>query len=90
MCTATIVVSLPTLKAFLVRATPTSTSKRSTTGYKNESYGKPASNHKMSGLHVHIQGGRINDDEVELVSQLSRQPSISASQTTSATGVPDP
>jgi hypothetical protein len=67
MCTATIVVSLPTLKAFLISATPSNTSKRSITSDKNKSYGKPVSNYKTSGLHV--QACRINDDEVELVSQ---------------------
>lgn len=77
MCTATIVVSLPALKALIVSATPINTTKRSTSGYINAGSGKLASNYGTPMPHV--QGGKIRDDEVELVLQVSRQPSPSLS-----------
>ncbi|KAF9697424.1 hypothetical protein EKO04_004622 [Ascochyta lentis] len=83
MCTATIVVSLPALKALVVRSSPQNTSYRSNDGYMNAGSSKPLSNHGISRSHV--QGGRISDDELELVFQGSRKPSTSASRTTSAT-----
>jgi hypothetical protein len=88
MCTATIVVSLPALKALIVSATPTNTSKRSTSGYINAGSGKLVSNHGT--LKSPVQGGKISDDELELVLQVSRRPSPSFSRTTSATATQNP
>jgi hypothetical protein len=81
MSTAVIVVSLPSLKALIVRATPNNTSNRSTNGYmrgsiKHISHG----GHGGGTFRSHIEGGRM-DDEVELVS-LDRKPSSSPIGTT--------
>lgn len=85
MCTATIVVSLPTLKSLIIRRSPNNSSyPRSTDGYlHHNASAKPLSNHGTSRSHV--QGGRISDDELELVFQGSRKPSPSPSRTTSST-----
>lgn len=80
MCTATIVVSLPVMKALIVRASPNNSSyPRSTEGYHQHPGSKPISNHGISRSHV--QGGRISDDELELVFQGSRNPSRATSST---------
>jgi hypothetical protein len=80
MCTATIVVSLPAMKALIVRASPNNSSyPRSTGGYHQHPGSKPISNHGVSRSHV--QGGRISDDELELVFQGSRNPSRATSST---------
>jgi hypothetical protein len=88
MCTANIVVSLPALKALIVRSSPTNTSYRSTDGYMNAGSSKPLSGHNHGISRSHVQGGRISDDELELVFQGSRKPSPSPSRTTSTTTAP--
>src|SRR5687768_12524760 len=82
MCTAVIVVSLPSLKVLIMRSSPNNSSyPRSTDGYiQHASSAKPLSHHGTSKSHVH--GGRISDDELELVFQGSRSPSRAASSTT--------
>ncbi|KAF1932635.1 uncharacterized protein M421DRAFT_97919 [Didymella exigua CBS 183.55] len=71
MCTATIVVSLPALKALVVRTSPNDSSyPRSTDGYQQHPGSKPLGNQGVSRSHV--QGGRISDDELELVFQGSQ------------------
>lgn len=89
MSTATIVVSLPALKALIIRRSPNNSSyPRSTDGYLQHNASKqPLSNHGNSRSVV--QGGRISDDELELVFQGSRKPSPSPSRTTSSTGPQD-
>ncbi|KZM18279.1 uncharacterized protein EKO05_0005127 [Ascochyta rabiei] len=87
MCTANIVVSLPALKALVVRSSPHNTSYRSTDGYMNAGSAKPLSNNGASRSHVH--GGRISDDELELVFQGSQKPSTSAFRTTISTAQQD-
>lgn len=84
MCTATIVVSLPALKVLIVRSSPQNTSYRSNDGYINAGSAKPLSN--LGASRSHVQGGRISDDELELVFQGTRKPSPSPSRTTSSTG----
>ncbi|KAF2633928.1 hypothetical protein BU25DRAFT_427336 [Macroventuria anomochaeta] len=80
MCTATIVVSLPSLKALIVRSSSNNTTyPRSTNGYMQHAGSKPFSNHGVSISHV--QGVRISDDELELVFQGSRNPSRATSST---------
>jgi hypothetical protein len=81
MCTATIVVSLPTLKVLIARSLPSTTS-RSSNGYINSESKKHTetvgskSNPKKSfnfhdTYHSHISGGHTGDDEIELVFQES-------------------
>jgi hypothetical protein len=100
MCIATIVVSLPTLKVLLVRATPTTTSSRSNNGYMNSDSKKHTATYgsypgpRKSFTHLdtyrsHVQGGHSGDDEIELVFQDSRKSSASPTRTTSAIGTQD-
>lgn len=81
MCTATIVVSLPALKVLVIRSSPNNTGYHSSYGYVNAAPGNTPSNHGVSKSHV--QGGRISDDELELVFQGSRKTSPSPSRTSS-------
>lgn len=83
MCTGNIVVSLPALKALIVRSSPSNTDYVHNDIYINTSSGKPQlSAHGTSRSHV--QAGRLSDDELELVFQGSRKPSPSPSRTTSS------
>ena len=79
MCTAVIVVSLPSLKPLIVRTTPTNTSNRSTNGYLQAGSGKPIS-HRAGTVTSHIQGGHA-DDEMELTF-LDRKVSPTPTSTT--------
>ena len=88
MCTASIVVSLPALKALIARSSPANTSYRSTDGYIHADSGKPLSN-KHGTSRSHVQGGAISDDELELVFQGSRKPSPRPSRATSTTEAHD-
>ncbi|KAJ4994022.1 archaeal flagellin n-terminal-like domain-containing protein, partial [Stagonosporopsis vannaccii] len=90
MCTAVVVVSLPALKPLLIRNSPNNSSyPRSTNGYmQHPGSGKPLSNHGTSRSQVH--GGRISDDELELVFQGARIDSRSQSHTTTSTDPPNP
>ena len=83
MCTATIVVSLPSLKSLIVRPSSTNASKRNIDGYVHTRSGKPIS-HRIGASRSHIQGGRM-DDEVELVLQ-DRKPSPSPTRMPSGSG----
>jgi hypothetical protein len=74
MCTAVIVVSLPTLKPLIMRITPVNTSNRSTSGYVN-----PGPRRSLSHP---LKDRKTGDDEIELVLQESRKSSL----TTNATG----
>src|SRR5690242_630461 len=92
MCTAVVVVSLPALKPLLIRHSPNNSSyRRSTSGYmQHPGSGKPLSNplsnHGTS--RSQIQGGRISDDELELVFQGARIDKRSQLSTTSSTDPP--
>ncbi|KAF2131274.1 hypothetical protein P153DRAFT_383387 [Dothidotthia symphoricarpi CBS 119687] len=78
MCTAIIVVCLPTFKVLIVRASPGNTSNRSNTGYVHAGSSKPFSN--LGGTtRSHVQAGRV-DDEMELV-YLERKASPSSTGT---------
>ncbi|KAJ4311076.1 hypothetical protein N0V94_008128 [Neodidymelliopsis sp. IMI 364377] len=85
MCTANIVVSLPALKALIASSSPTNTSYRSTDGYMHAGSSKPLSGRNHGVSRSHVQGGRISDDELELVFQGSRKPSVSPSRSTNTT-----
>jgi hypothetical protein len=75
MCTATIVVSLPTLKPLIMRVSPVNTSNRSN-GYYNVCSRKSVGHPGAARSHAHA--GRSGDDEVELVfRELSRKSSTS-------------
>jgi hypothetical protein len=86
MCTAVIVVSLPSLKSLLVKPTPTNTSNRSTSGYVQAGSGKTIGS-KGNGHSSHVQGGTM-DDEVELTF-LDRKVSPTPTGTTDETRVQD-
>jgi hypothetical protein len=87
ICTAIIVVSLPSLKTLITRASPTNTTDRSTNGYVQTGSGKPYSHGRETGRSSHTRGG-VMDDEVELVF-LDRKPSPALTGTTSGTGKED-
>jgi hypothetical protein len=75
MCTANIVVSLPALKTFLVRSTPTNNS-----GYSNSAYIQ-----QQSAPRIYSETRKDGDDEIELVSaEGSRKGSLSTTRTESA------
>ncbi|OAF99249.1 uncharacterized protein CC84DRAFT_1222950 [Paraphaeosphaeria sporulosa] len=76
MCTANIVVSLPALKALIIRASPTNTSAHSNTGYMQHRTPRIFSEPSKSG-----------EDEVELVVQDSGKVSLSTHRTASANDV---
>lgn len=74
MCTAVIVVSLPSLKALIMRTSPNNTSyPRGTDGYIQ--HGDSAKPFSHGASTSRVQGGRISDDELELVFQGSQNPS---------------
>jgi len=85
MCTAVIVVSLPSLKALIVRSTPTNTA-NGDNGYVQTGSGKPTSA-REGGPRMHVQGGKM-DDEMELVF-LDRKASPSLTGSTTDTRVRD-
>ncbi|KAL5120059.1 hypothetical protein ACEQ8H_001884, partial [Pleosporales sp. CAS-2024a] len=85
----TIVVSLPTLKVLIMRTSPTTTSDRSKNGYINseslkhiETIGSRSGPRKSSS-HPDLYRSRVEvgygDDEIELVFQDSRKPSLTRS-----------
>jgi hypothetical protein len=88
MVTATIVVSLPSLKPLLIRITPVNTSNRSNSGYMNAALGRSLSHPGAPRSYAHATKSR--DDEVELVHrELSRKSSLSPTRTTSGTEAQD-
>jgi hypothetical protein len=86
MATAVIVVSLPSFKSLIVRATPQNTSYRSTNGYMQ------AGSRKTTGHAVSetiIQGGKSKmEDEMELVG-LDRKSSRSPTGTPTGSAAQD-
>jgi hypothetical protein len=76
MCTANIVVSLPALKALIIRPNATSTSAHSNSGYIQ---------HK--GPRIYSENHKSGDDEIELVFQGSGKDSLNTSRTPSANDV---
>jgi hypothetical protein len=76
MCTANIVVSLPALKALIVRPALTNTSGHSNSGYIQ---------HK--GPKIYRDNQKSGDDEIELVFQESGKGSLSTSRTPSTNDV---
>ncbi|ORY12946.1 hypothetical protein BCR34DRAFT_281500 [Clohesyomyces aquaticus] len=78
MCTAVVVVSLPGLKALILRATRPTILNRSNNGYIQTESGKMG---KASISRPHLQGSTL-DDETELVF-LDRKPSPSPTATSS-------
>jgi hypothetical protein len=87
MCTATIVVSLPSLKPLIMRISPEITSNRSTSG--NMIVGNRRSLSHPGPARSYAQARKIGDDEMELVLRESRKSSLSPTRTTTATGVHD-
>jgi hypothetical protein len=78
MVTATIVVSLPSLKPLIMRIPPVNTSNRSNSGYMNAASGRSLSHPGMPRSYGHAT--KSGDDEVELVHrerELSRKSSLS-------------
>jgi hypothetical protein len=94
MCIAVIVVSLPTLKALIMRKTPDNTN-RSASGYMHTpQLGSKTPRKSLSHLDTyrsHIGGGKEEgDDEIELVYQgASRKSSTSPMRAPSGTGTND-
>lgn len=86
MSTAIIVVSLPSLRALIIRSTPTNTANRSTNGYMKTSWGRPTTS-KGGTARSHNQDGRM-DDEMELTF-VARKPSPSPTGTTTGTETRD-
>jgi hypothetical protein len=84
MCTAIIVVSLPSLKSLIARATPQNTSNRSNTGYLQAGSGKTPGSSRPTYT-SHIQGGTIDDEEMELTF-LDRKASPTPTGATDETG----
>jgi hypothetical protein len=66
MCVAIIVVSLPSLKSFIVRTTPTNTVNRSNSGYLQPGSGIIGGNSRGPTYTSHIEGGTVDDEEMEL------------------------
>jgi hypothetical protein len=87
MCTAVIVVSLPSLKALLIKPTPTNTSNRSNSGYLKAESNKTIGSKGINGYSSHIEGGTM-DDEIELTF-LDRKVSPTPTGTTDETRVQD-
>lgn len=85
MCTAIIVVSLPTLKSLIVPSTPTNTVNRSTNGYLQTGSARLSNTRGMNRSHVY--GGEM-EEEMELTF-LDRKPSSSPTTTTAGTGTRD-
>jgi hypothetical protein len=92
MCTATIVVSLPTLKPLIMKVTPTNTSNRGTSAYVRSGPQKsfdPSHGHRATSR-AHVEAGGFGDDEIQLVLQDSRKSSLSrTTRTTSEAGAND-
>jgi hypothetical protein len=85
MVTATIVVSLPSLKPLIMRITPVNTSNRSNSGYMNAASRRSLSHPGVPRFYGHA--AKSGDDEVELVRgelELSRKSSLSPTRNTSA------
>ena len=74
MCTAVIVVSLPSLKALIIRPTPNNTYDRSNSGYLQAVDGKTIGS-KGNGHSSRVQGGTLDDDEMELTFLVRDVPS---------------
>jgi hypothetical protein len=82
MATATIVVSLPTLKPLIMKATPQNTSNRGISGYVHSgprrSFNQPSFHGRMGGSsRACVEAGGVGDDEIQLVLQDSRKNSMS-------------
>jgi hypothetical protein len=88
MCTAVIVVSLPSLKPIIVRTAPTNTANRSNTGYLQPGPGKPVSSSRDGTYTAHIQGGTVDEEEMELTF-LDRKASLTPTGTTDETKTQD-
>jgi hypothetical protein len=88
MCTAVVVVSLPSLKSLIVRTAPTNTSNRSNTGYLQPGSGKPVSSSRDGTYTAHIQGGTVDEEEMELT-LLDRKASLTPTGTTDETKTQD-
>jgi len=87
MCTAVIVVSLPSLKALIIRPTPNNTYDRSNSGYLQAGDGKTIGS-KGNGHSSRVQGGTLDDDEMELTF-LDRKASPAPTGATDETRVQD-
>jgi hypothetical protein len=90
MCIATIVVSLPSLKALIMRKTPDNTN-RSASGYVHSGPSGPRRSFSHHDTYrSHVRGGKSDgDDEIELVFQGSRKSSTSPMRNMSRTQVQD-
>ncbi|CAG5137584.1 uncharacterized protein ALTATR162_LOCUS159 [Alternaria atra] len=88
MCTAVIVVSLPSLKSFIARTTPAHTANRSNTGYIQTGSGKPVSSSRGGTYTSHIQDGTVDHEEMELTF-LDRRASPTPTGTTDETRTQD-
>lgn len=80
MCTAVIVVSLPSLKALIIRPTPNNTYDRSNSGYLQAGDGKTIGS-KGNGHSSRVQGGTLDDDEMELTFLVRDVPEQTALRT---------
>ncbi|KAG9191744.1 hypothetical protein G6011_10478 [Alternaria panax] len=87
MCTATIVVSLPSLKALIVKPAPNNTYDRSNSGYLQAGSSKTIGS-KSNRHSSHVQGGTLDDDEMELTF-LDRKASPAPTGATDETRVQD-
>ncbi|CAG5179634.1 uncharacterized protein ALTATR162_LOCUS9384 [Alternaria atra] len=88
MCTAVVVVSLPSLKPLIVRTTPMHTANRSNTGYLQPGSGKPVSSSRGGTYTARIQGGTVDEEEMELTF-LDREASLTPTGTTDETKTQD-
>jgi hypothetical protein len=69
MCIAIIVVSLPSLKALIIRTTPPNTTNRSNSGYLQPgsgTIGGSGSSNRGPTYTSHIEGSTVDDEEMEL------------------------
>ncbi|KAI4682757.1 uncharacterized protein J4E84_007221 [Alternaria hordeiaustralica] len=89
MCTAVIVVSLPSLKALIIKPTPATSSNRSNSGYLQAGSGKTIGSKgiNFNGHSSNIQGGTM-DDEMELTF-LDRKASPTPTGTTDGSRLQD-
>jgi hypothetical protein len=82
MCTAVIVVSLPSLKSLIVKTTPNNTYDRSNSGYLQAGSSKTIGGKgKGHGHSSHVQGGTLDDDEMELTFLVRNVPVRTACET---------
>jgi hypothetical protein len=88
MCTAVVVVSLPSLKSLIIRTTPTNTANRSNTGYLNPGSGKPVISSRSGTYTARIEGGTVDEEELELTF-LERKASLTPTGTTDETKTQD-